>query len=73
METPATNKQKVLEKAAIVPRAVWLRRMGDNARFQALTGVCLAIGGGVGELFWRLGARDVDDETIRERKLLFMR
>lgn len=77
METPPTTKQKVLENAAIVPRAVWLRQIGDNATFQARSRCRLEIVfrvGDLGDVLWRMGARDADDdETIRERKLLFMR
>ena len=76
METPPTIKQKVLENAAIVPRAVWLRQMGDNAicqflsrcRLESLFGLA-----GLRDVLWQIGARDADDENIRERKLLFMR
>jgi hypothetical protein len=73
METPPTSKQKVLDKAAIVPRAVWLRKIETNASFQPLTRCRLSILFFVGAVFWRIGATGADDETIRERKLLFMR
>lgn len=73
METPPTSKQKVLEKAAIVPRAVWLRKIETNANFQPLTCFRLTILFFVGAVFRRIGAIGADDETIRERKLLFMR
>lgn len=74
METPPTTKQKVLENAAIVPRAVWLRQIGDSAicHFLSLCRLEEVVRlAGFRDVFWGLDARDADDE-IRERKLWFM-